>query len=99
MRTSDRSNVAVAHASRLRSRELKMESSCRGAETRRSSRFCAVRLAMPLARLSDRIAAQNAQRLFRVEFSGAQAGGCRVQSAAWATVETHFLYPEKRRLV
>ena len=38
-----------------------MESSCRGAESRRSSRFWAVRLAMPLVRLSDRFDAQNAQ--------------------------------------
>src|SRR5438094_7868233 len=68
MSRSDRSNVVVAHASRpppdglavasLRSRELKMESSCRRAETRRSSLFCAVRLAMPLAKLSDRPEAQ-----------------------------------------
>src|SRR5207247_10278311 len=71
MSRSDRSNVVVAHASRpppdglavasLRSRELKMESSCRRAETRRSSLFCAVRLAMPFARLSDRVYAQNPQ--------------------------------------
>src|SRR6476661_6305112 len=57
-----RPNVVVADASRppadglvvasLRSRELEEESSCRGAETRRSC-FCAVRSAMPFARLPD----------------------------------------------
>ena len=38
-----------------------MESSCRDVESRRSSLFCAVRLAMPFAKLSDRLDAQNAQ--------------------------------------
>src|SRR4029077_6106719 len=71
MRRSGRSNVEVAHASRpppdglavasLRSLELKMESSCWAAESRRSFRFCPVRLAMPSERLSDRLDAQNAQ--------------------------------------
>src|SRR6476620_1259079 len=56
-------NVVVADAPRppadglavasLRSRELEKESSCRAAETRRSFIFCAVRLAMPFARLPD----------------------------------------------
>src|SRR5262249_11506451 len=71
MRRSGRSNVVVAHASRpppdglavasLRSRELEMESSCRGVATRRSFRFCAVRLAISFARLSDGLDAKNAQ--------------------------------------
>jgi len=76
MRRSARSNVKVAHASRPpldgRSRELKMESSCRGAESRRSFRFCAVRLAMPLARLSGRLDTKTL-KLFRIDSSCALA--------------------------
>ena len=65
-----RNGLAVAS---LRSRELKMESPCRGVETRRPSLFCAVRLAMPFVRLPDKPHGQTL-KLFRIESSRALAG-------------------------
>ena len=78
MRRSVRPNVVVAHAFRLRSRELEMKSSCRGAETRPSLRFCAVRLAMPLRGYQIGLTHQTL-KLFRIEFSCGVASQCRVR--------------------
>src|SRR5205085_1506850 len=87
MRTSDCSKVIVAHASRLRSREVKEEPSCWGAETRRSSLFFAVSLAMPLRDYQIGVS-QKTVKLFGIVFdlvhpkTNGSAGPCCSHGAA-----------------